>query len=101
MAGSSVPSRPNENSGRISQPNANTVKTAAVWATAAVWPRSAARTANAPMASSTAKTRLVMKEILAPVDERSAFVSRRSFSWTRSRAMTVPPRRLPSRRPGR
>ena len=101
VAGSSVPSRPNTSSGRISQPNANTVNTAAVWVTGAADPRSRASTMNVPNATSTAKTVLMMNEILAGRDARSALVSSCSFSWTRSRAMSVPPPRWPANRPGR
>ena len=52
--------------GAISQPNANTVKMTAVRSTDVLLPRNAARTTNVPIASSTANTVLMMKEILAP-----------------------------------
>ena len=101
VAGSRVASRPNASSGRMSQPNANTVNTTELTSTAAALPCRAARPAKVPAATSTAKIVLVMKETLAPVDRRIALRSRRSFSWMRSRAMTVLPRRRPGIRPGR
>ena len=72
-----------------------------VRSTDALWPRSAARPAKVPTATSTANVVLTTKATLACVDERSALRSKRSFSWTRSRATTVPPRRPPSNQPGR
>ena len=101
VAGSRVPSRPKAISGTISQPNANTVKITVVRSTDALLPCRLARVTKTPAATSTAATELVMKAALAPVDARSALRSRRSFSWTRSRATTVPPRRSPAGRPGR
>ncbi len=101
VAGSSVVSRPNTTSGRISQANANKVKTTVVRSTAALWPRSRASPAKTPAATSTARIVLVMNAALAPVDARSALRISWSLSWTRSRATSAPLRRPPCARPGR
>ena len=100
VAGSRVLSRPKASNGRISQPKAKTVNITEVRTTAVLWPCNEASSANMPSAVSTAKAVLVMNEALARLDDRSALASRRSFSRTRSRAMTIPPH-WPWRRPGR
>ena len=56
---------------------------------------------NALRASTGAKIAFISSTIFAEPDERSALTIRRSFSWTRSRATTAPPRRFPWTRPGR
>ena len=101
VAGSSVLSTPKTMIGAISQPNANTVKMTEVSSTDVLLPRNPARTRKVKIASSTANTELMMKEIFAELDERSALTSRRSFSWTRSRAMTAPPCRSHAAPPDR
>ncbi len=101
VAGSSVLSTPKTMIGAISQPNANTVKMTEVSSTDVLLPRNPARTRKAKIASSTANAELMMKEIFAELDERSALTSRRSFSWTRSRATTAPPHRSHAVPPGR
>ncbi len=101
VAGSRVPSRPNAKIGRTSQPSANAVKMTVVRSTDALRPRNRARTKKTPTATTTAKNVLRMNEVRAAVDERSALSTSRSFSWTRTRAMTAPPHRLPADRPGR
>ena len=72
VAGSRVASRPKASIGRISQPNAKTVKITEVRSTAALCPRSEASSANTPIATSTAKAVLMMNETLARLDDRSA-----------------------------
>ena len=99
--GSSVLSMPKTMTGAVSQPNANTVKMTEVSSTDVLLPRSPASTRKAMIASRTANAELTMKEIFAESDERSALTSRRSFSWTRSRATTAPPRRPHAVPPGR
>ena len=101
VAGSKVLSRPKAMSGRTSQPNANVVYTVAVRSTAAPLCRSAASPAKVPMATRSANVELTMKETLAPPVERSALRTSRSFSWTKIRATTVPPRHFGAPRPGR
>ncbi len=101
VAGSRVPSRPNAKIGRVSQPNAKTVKITVVRSTDALRPRNRARTAKVPAATTTAKNVLTMNEISADVDERRPLSTSRSFSRTRSRATTAPPRRVRAGRPGR
>ena len=94
VAGSRVPSRPNAKIGRVSQPSANAVKMTVVRSTDALRPRNRARTVKAADRHHDGEERAEDERGLRGVDERSALSSSRSFSWTRSRAMTAPPHRV-------
>ena len=100
-AGSSVPSRPKTKIGQSSQPIAKMLKMTVVRSTDALSARNWARSQKVAIATSRANVVLVRNETRAAVDERIAFPSMRSFSSTRSRAMTVPPHPLSWGRPGR